>query len=289
MKIKNFEPNSYYFHYKDNLPVKPVSVGYSIVDNENYCWTDLQHNKSKTIIFQYTVSGCGYLTTNNKTFKLGPRRAFIVRYDEQFKYFYKKNNSTWEFFHFTFHDAGDALLSRYFHFLHNRVFSLDEKSPPILVLKNLFGKLREKSINDADTLSLAGYAFLLELKKFFSRRATADSHFINKINRLISQNIKGVSVRQLADNFGYSYEHFSRCFKRESGVTPVDYLVKKRIEEAMNQLVSSELPVKIIADNLGFNDNNYFCKVFKKISGYTPTFFRQNYSEELRQKDIIVF
>ena len=63
-------------------------------------------------------------------------------------------------------------------------------------------------------------------------------------------------------------------FKRETGQSIIGYLTDQRIIEAKKLLIDSLLSLKEVAENVGFEDYNYFSRIFKKKTGYTPTQFR---------------
>ena len=59
-------------------------------------------------------------------------------------------------------------------------------------------------------------------------------------------------------------------FKTYYGLTPMDYLVKTRIDESKFLLTNSSLKIKEVANEVGYEDSLYFSKVFKKITGVSP-------------------
>ena len=59
------------------------------------------------------------------------------------------------------------------------------------------------------------------------------------------------------------------------GVTPVNFIIRRKIEKAQLLLIAGELPVKEIAYLVGFEDFSYFSRVFKKTTGLTPNEYRK--------------
>lgn len=78
-----------------------------------------------------------------------------------------------------------------------------------------------------------------------------------------------------ADRLGLSSAYLSRLFKKETGENFVDYLVKFRIEKAMYLLETTKLKNSEISIMVGFEDERYFGKVFKKKCGLTPRQYRE--------------
>lgn len=85
-----------------------------------------------------------------------------------------------------------------------------------------------------------------------------------------------IEVRMLAEEVCMSKDHFIRIFKRQTGDTPNNYITLRKMERAELALVTTNEPVKVIANNLGYDDSSYFVRIFKKISGQTPQQYRES-------------
>jgi AraC-like DNA-binding protein len=84
-----------------------------------------------------------------------------------------------------------------------------------------------------------------------------------------------ISIDQLADMSNISKYHFSRLFKQLTGKSAGDYIRQLRINNALTLLRESDLNITEIAMTSGFNDTNYFCRVFKKCQKSSPSKIRQ--------------
>ncbi|MDO3412700.1 response regulator [Saccharibacillus sp. CPCC 101409] len=84
-----------------------------------------------------------------------------------------------------------------------------------------------------------------------------------------------VTLQGLAERFFLSREYISRRFKREFGLNVFDYLADVRLDRAKRLLLDSELRVVRIAELVGYQDEKYFSRVFKKATGQTPNEFRR--------------
>jgi AraC-like DNA-binding protein len=84
-----------------------------------------------------------------------------------------------------------------------------------------------------------------------------------------------LSLNSLADTLGVHPSYLSRTFKKALGMTLTDYINKLRIEEAKYLLDSSNESVATIALSVGYNDPNYFSKVFTKLEHVTPQDYRK--------------
>lgn len=90
-----------------------------------------------------------------------------------------------------------------------------------------------------------------------------------------------ISVAALARFCHCSESYLSRIFKRRTGVNINVYVNKVRMELAKNHLLLSNESVAEIASRVGFNDPNYFSRVFTQIIGVSPTEFRRRFQQEL--------
>ncbi len=86
---------------------------------------------------------------------------------------------------------------------------------------------------------------------------------------------KELTVGMLARKAGMTEVSFVRHFKAATGSTPLDYLIRLRLDEARHLLQNEQLSVAEIAVQTGFSDSNYFARIFRRKTGLSPTEFRQ--------------
>lgn len=96
------------------------------------------------------------------------------------------------------------------------------------------------------------------------------------VKRFVSEHIfDDISRDDAAAYVHTSPEHLSRIFKKNEGVTLVDYIQEKKIEAARELLESTGLPVGEIAARIGYKNFAYFSGLFKKYTGLTPLNYRK--------------
>ena len=88
---------------------------------------------------------------------------------------------------------------------------------------------------------------------------------------------KGVSLEQAAGLAGVSSSYLSRVFKEQTGLGFNDYLTQVRLDEAKELLSGSALSIREIAAEVGYPDENYFSKLFRKHIGIRPKAYRRLY------------
>lgn len=86
---------------------------------------------------------------------------------------------------------------------------------------------------------------------------------------------RNLTLGEVADYVGYSHTHFSKVFKEEMGCSFRTYLNQTRVEKSKVLLLSGSAPMSEIYSACGFEDQSYFCKVFKRLVGVTPDRYRK--------------
>ena len=90
-----------------------------------------------------------------------------------------------------------------------------------------------------------------------------------------------VTIKDIADSLGFSPDYISHGFKKTTGYSPMEYLIRCRIGYAETLLISGDYPVSYVAMEAGYENVSYFQTVFKKIVGITPRRYRMQYLESL--------
>jgi transcriptional regulator GlxA family with amidase domain len=84
-----------------------------------------------------------------------------------------------------------------------------------------------------------------------------------------------VQVPTLARRASLSLSQFFALFKQQTGLAPMDYFIRLRMQRACDLLDATTLSVKEIAGKLGYEDPFYFSRVFKCVNGMPPTEYRR--------------
>jgi two-component system response regulator YesN len=101
---------------------------------------------------------------------------------------------------------------------------------------------------------------------------------IQEAQRFIQENyFRGISQEEVAAYSNVSPAYLSKLFKSELGIGFNDYLTNVRLHEAEGLLANSSMTVKEIALAVGYPDEKYFSRLFKKNTGIKPTEYRKIY------------
>lgn len=101
---------------------------------------------------------------------------------------------------------------------------------------------------------------------------------IYKVTSYISQHYaEKMDIAYLATLIHLDKYYFIKYFKKKTGMTPQQYLIQKRIQEAKTLLESVDLPVREISDMVGYANTTHFISSFTKIVGISPAQYRANF------------
>ena len=86
-----------------------------------------------------------------------------------------------------------------------------------------------------------------------------------------------ITLGQLAEMTGLSPTHFATCYRQATGVSPIQHFLHLKIERACQLLDTSDQSFASISRMLGYDDNYYFSRLFKKIMGQAPSDYRHSH------------
>lgn len=99
---------------------------------------------------------------------------------------------------------------------------------------------------------------------------------IDKILEYIEKNyMENLTMESLADEFNYNYYYLSSYFNQQVKEGFSGYLNKVRIRKACEILNNKDIPVADVSSMVGYSEHSYFCRVFKKMTGITPSAWRR--------------
>ncbi len=114
------------------------------------------------------------------------------------------------------------------------------------------------------------------VRKASSSQSSRD--FIRDVTKYMDEHFnEPITLQQMEEEFHISRCYFSHLFKRETGISPMKYVIRRRIGESQNMLMNSDLKISEIGSLVGFEDNCHFSSSFKKYVGLTPSEYRQNF------------
>lgn len=178
-------------------------------------------------------------------------------------------------------EAGDLELIRRLCYI-TPFLKLPESNPVVYdnhqTLVNNFQLNQRRSFYDK--VESRGILFILisRFLKLAQTKSEVKDDRIHQTLTFIRKNLNStLDINALAERACMSKDHFIRIFKRETGETPNTFITQRKMEKAQLLLVTTDQPVKSIADTLGYDDHSYFNRLFKKYAGLTPQQYRESH------------
>lgn len=155
---------------------------------------------------------------------------------------------------------------------------IDEKDRP--ELEALLDEAA-RCINDKKYGDIIFAACLLKLLVLLSKNMldaiSPPQGFMHKAIEYINGNIcNDIDIDGICEHVHMSKYHFCRSFKKATGLTVMEYILKTRIVLSKNMLAKEHFTVSEISERCGFSSISYFCRVFKANCGITPSRYRKN-------------
>lgn len=101
------------------------------------------------------------------------------------------------------------------------------------------------------------------------------SAMIKTVKKYLEEHYKeDISLQDVADVLGYSDVYFCKIFKQSFGKSFIVYLNEMRIAKAKEALANPFINIKNVSTEAGYREQNYFARVFKRMTGQTPTEYR---------------
>ncbi|WP_080848925.1 response regulator transcription factor [Cytobacillus gottheilii] len=88
-----------------------------------------------------------------------------------------------------------------------------------------------------------------------------------------------LTLKDVAAHVHLNSSYFSVLFKEQINLTFSEYITRRRIQRAKELMISTNLPVSEIADEVGYKTSRYFIKLFREMEGVTPAVYRKHNNE----------
>lgn len=282
-------------------PVSRFEKGYSVSSNpypELYCDPQvLFAGESSTkpghvvgpkvldyYLLHHVISGHGVFSCGGKEYKLQEGDSFLIE-PEQLVSYIADLEQPWHYHWVAFqgescsrllngigftsmqpvvHGLLNHELPRLFQqiqtaFYEKRAFSPYEAAGNLYLLLSSYGEALGPHIHNETTLP----------------ETLAASTVRQALHYLSTQYAEEITMETMADSLGYNRAYLSRLFKSHTGVTPITFLLKLRIDQARRLLREREdLTIEQIAFSVGFHDPLYFSKQFRRLLGLSPSEYR---------------
>lgn len=240
-------------------------------------------------LLHHIISGHGTFVCKGTEYRLGPGQSFLIEPERLIEYA-SDGSDPWRYRWVAFAGARCAgLVSAVGLSADRPVADTGRSRRPAALIGRIRRCFREGRA--LAHIEAPGYLQLLLAALGDAGRPAADERIgpddeggalIRQVVRYLStQYAEPVSIERMAKTLGFNRAYVSRVFKRHTGMTPVAFLLRLRIDKARQLLRErKELTVEQIAASVGFQDPLYFSKQFRRTYGLPPTAYRDSLREE---------
>ena len=229
--------------------------------------------------FLYTTEGKGYVRIEQEEYVLSSNMGMYFRPGVAHEYYAR--SEAWTTYWVMFNGSGVDQVPVIQDLGAYKVFSVSEMGKLNLLYNNVYTCAESTGLLNIGELSVNLYHFLLELPSCIGNGSQS-----GRENRTFQVNLalayleehydRELTLEEIAAAAGISPQYLCRLFKDTCHMRPFEYLTLYRLKNAKSLLVNQEcFPLKEIAWKVGFRDISYFCTVFKRQEGMTPTEFRK--------------
>lgn len=270
------------FHITSALPLQTLrGIGMHHITSHDYHW-DNRVRKNSYVLLQYTISGKGSFQTPDHTYPQQAGDLFLVQVPGDSQYSLPDDSECWDVLYLEFSSECLPLLY-HIHQSCGPAFHLETSSTLPEQMKQLYADAISNQLASVFDNSKAAYAFLLDLADYALENPALSSPRVTLAKNYLDSNYYNTDLNldEVADAVGLSKYHLCREFNHLYGISPGKYLANLRLQKSCALLLQNrQHTIAEIASMVGFSNDNYFCKVFRKAFGTTPTQYRlqnQNY------------
>jgi AraC-like DNA-binding protein len=261
--------------YLANLEVNVTAVGYDHVWSD---WQDIDYipdyNK-----FYLICEGEGWLKIGDTEFTPKPGQWFLM--PQGVKQSYSCTNGP-RFKKYWCHFTARIGENNLFDILKVPFFiDICDDVEPIQLFSELITWETSDSMASPLLLKAALYKLIAYYVEHGSRNeegiqlATMSEPLQEVVSYIHAHYSENLTIGELAEMVHLHPNYFIRVFKRHFGASPIKYVNKKRIEEAKWLLISTNHTLSMIGELIGIPDISYFSKLFRSMTGFSPSAFRQ--------------
>ncbi len=255
----------------------------------------MEPNRHEFYEMVYMRKGDAVFEIEEQPISLGPNDIVIIKPRQAHKFIVKSESCDFIVLSFKFENKingeySEVPLEDFLNFVSSRetgafiALKVSQKNE-IIVLLNRIIKERESSEPGSDFLNhllvlelfvLLSRALKMEWENSIKSKSPKLRELINiSINFIHNNYERDIALGDIARFVFLSPSYFTRAFKEETGLSPISYLLKIRIERAKELLADTSLKISDIALNVGFSNQQRFNEMFKKYALLTPLQYRK--------------
>lgn len=232
------------------------------------------------VIFIYCVNGRGEIRLNNVLHDLNADHYLIIPAGMPHAY-HSDERDPWSIYWIHFAGKKATFFSRFAcQALSVERVKASRINDRIELFSEIFSNLdRGFSLEALEYVNLSLphlLASFTHLNQFrMVRESGGNDPVTHSINFMLEHLTRKLKLGEIAAETGVSASHFSRLFQTQTGHSPIDYFIQLKVQRACRLLDNSGLMIADVAREMGFDDQFYFSRVFRKVMGMSPAEYRK--------------
>ena len=234
----------------------------------------------KSFLLICSLNGKGYAKYRGKEYELSGNKVLCINcYDYQ-EYF-ADNEELWEIKWLHFNGAGSEGYFNIIYENYGPVFELSGIDTIVAQIDEIMRLIKDSDKQLEIKVSEIIVRILTQImldasgKSSDSRNDKSSLLMKNVIEYLEQNHASNITIKEMAGVACSSIYHFIRIFKRYTGFSPYEYLIKYRINSSKTLLISTDLTIDEIAERVGFASTSNFIKTFRELEEITPLKYRK--------------
>lgn len=286
--------DSYGYYYcmdfsgSEEEPCQMVDCGIEMRQDEFYDFNNRNRPNYDGYLLQYTMNGTGYYESESDTVRMKQGMAFLVPIPDASRYYLKQEpGEYWELFYIHMRGPVVEAVCELIRSRVGAVMTVPAESKVVAAFFEEFEKMRRGKTYKKYEVGEWLYQFLIEWLREVENSHVGESKCVSEAVEWIHRNYATQeNLSEMCQKIGVSLPHLTRQFHKEQGITPEQYLMNLRLQQAVNLLTNTGLRVNEVSIRCGFSCGNYFSKVFRRKFLMTPTEYRNQYgSRQSRLRD----
>lgn len=204
--------------------------------------------------------------------------VFFRPYERQEHSYHEEKTGEFYYVHFDAPESFDLLGFESF-----RVYSAKQNTEVCDIFEEIIRELQCKNPAYEEICTSKLFNIIGLLKRKTEKETNQNSHYNDKISFAIQtmnkEYYKSYTLDEYAKMCNMSRFHFLRIFKSITGMSPIEYRNKIRLDHAKELLSDGELSIIEIGTKVGYPCNAYFCDAFKNKMGISPSQYRKLHKE----------
>lgn len=229
-------------------------------------------------VMHFVIEGEGFLTINDRKYPVKANQVFLIPAGQEMMHTADEKNP-WKYFWIGFNgNQSKALLEMCGFSDYKYVVPFND----MLLIRQTISRINKIKNNQvAYEYLILGCLYEVFAVMFFNsnKKDKEDDKqvYIENAKTYMKANLeKHISVSDIAKHIGFDRSYFARTFKKHTGKSPKTYLQELRLSFSLVLLTQTDLSLKQISLNCGFNDYSHFYNSFYKVNKITPSAYRSS-------------